>query len=74
LRGRTDLRRTAPAQRRPAGSPPQEAKVNATITLNVAGAAYHFSGQAVCEHLSQGSIYDIRPRAGQCVTTRRLAI
>ena len=25
-----------PAQRRPAGSAPQEAKVNATITLNVA--------------------------------------
>jgi len=48
-----------PAQRRPAGAAPQEAKVNATITLNVAGTAYHFSGQAVCEHLPQGSIYDI---------------
>jgi hypothetical protein len=48
-----------PAQRRPAGSAPQEAKVGATIALNVAGMAYHFSGQAVCEHLSRGSIYDI---------------
>ncbi len=48
-----------PAQRRPAGSAPQEAKVSATIALNVAGMAYQFSGQAVCEHLSRGSIYDI---------------
>ena len=47
------------AQRRPAGSAQQEAKVNATIALNVAGMAYQFSGQAVCEHLSRGSIYDI---------------
>ena len=48
-----------PAQRRPAGSVPQEAKVGATIALKVAGMAYQFSGQAVCEHLSRGSIYDI---------------
>lgn len=48
-----------PAQRRPAGSAQQEAKVNATIALNVGGMAYQFSGQAVCEHLSRGSIYDI---------------
>ena len=47
------------AQRRPAGSAPQEAKVGATIALVVAGTAYQFSGQAVCEHLSRGSIYDI---------------
>ena len=46
-------------QRRPAGSAPQEAKVSATIALTVAGVAYQFSGQAVCEHLSRGSIYDI---------------
>lgn len=49
----------APAQRRPAGSVPQEAKVGATIALTVAGTAYQFNGQAVCEHLSGGSIYDI---------------
>ena len=48
-----------PDQRRPAGSAPQEAKVGATIALDVAGTAYQFSGQAVCEHLSRGSIYDI---------------
>ena len=47
------------AQRRPAGSAPQEGKVGATIALDVAGTAYQFSGQAVCEHLSRGSIYDI---------------
>ena len=47
------------AQRRPAGSAPREAKVSATIALDVAGTAYQFSGQAVCEHLSRGSIYDI---------------
>jgi hypothetical protein len=47
------------AQRRPTGSVPQEAKVGATISLNVAGAPYQFSGPAVCEHLSQGGIYDI---------------
>ena len=47
------------AQRRPAGSAPPEAKVNATIALTVAGAAYNFSGQAFCEQLSRGSIYDI---------------
>jgi hypothetical protein len=47
------------AQRRPAGSAPPEEKVNATITLTVAGTAYNFTGQAVCEHLAQGSIYDI---------------
>lgn len=47
------------AQRRPAGSVPQEVKVGATIALKVAGTAYQFSGQAVCEHLSRGSIYDI---------------
>ena len=47
------------AQRRPAGAAPQEAKVSATISLDVAGAPYQFSGQAVCEHLSQGAIYDI---------------
>ena len=49
----------ASAQRRPAGSPPQEAKVNATVALKIADSAYNFTGQAVCEHLSRGSIYDI---------------
>src|SRR5688572_25841394 len=47
------------AQRRPAGSAPQEASVGATIALDVAGTAYQFSGQAVCQHLLRGSIYDI---------------
>src|SRR6187401_3538843 len=50
---------SVPDQRRPAGAVPQEATVGATIALNVAGAAYQFSGQAVCEHLSSGAIYDI---------------
>jgi len=48
-----------PAQRRPAGSVPQEATVSAAIALKVAGMDYQFSGQAVCEHLSSGGIYDI---------------
>jgi hypothetical protein len=47
------------AQRRSAPSAPEEPKVNATIALTVAGTPYQFSGQALCQHLSQGSIYDI---------------
>ena len=47
------------AQRRPAGTAPQQAKVGAAIALTVAGTAYQFSGEAVCEHLARGSIYDV---------------
>ena len=51
------------AQRRPAGITPQEVKVGAAIALTVAGTPYQYSGQAVCEHLSRGSIYDIAAQA-----------
>ena len=47
------------AQRRPAGITPQEVTVGAAIALTVAGTPYQYSGQAVCEHLSRGSIYDV---------------
>jgi len=45
------------AQRRPAGS--QEQKVGVEIDLKVNGTPYTFSGPASCDHLAQGSIYDI---------------
>jgi len=45
------------AQRRPAGS--QEQKVGVEIDLKVNGTPYTFSGVASCDHLAQGSIYDI---------------
>ena len=50
---------TAPlsAQRRPSASPAEET-VSTTIALSVGGAPYNFSGQATCEHVPQGSIYD----------------
>ena len=46
------------AQRRPAGSAPQEQKVGLAIDLRVNGVPYTFKGQGVCEHLAKGSIYD----------------
>ena len=46
------------AQRRPAGSAPQEQKVGVAIDLRVNDAPYTFKGQAVCQHLAKGSIYD----------------
>jgi hypothetical protein len=45
------------AQRRPSGTPVEET-VATTIALSVGGVAYNFSGQAMCEHVPQGSIYD----------------
>jgi hypothetical protein len=48
---------TASAQRRVAG--PQEKKVGVAIDLRVGGTPYVFKGEAMCEHLAQGSIYDI---------------
>jgi hypothetical protein len=45
------------AQRRPSGTPVEET-VGTTIALSVGGVAYNFSGQAMCEHVPQGSIYD----------------
>lgn len=44
--------------RRQPGSPPQETKVGATIALTVGASAYNFTGQAKCEHLAKGSIYN----------------
>jgi hypothetical protein len=49
----------ASAQRRPAGSAAAETRVGTIIMLNVGGASYNFSGQATCERLAGGSIYDI---------------
>ena len=46
------------AERRPMGASP-EAKSSATIALKVGAAAYDFTGQATCEHLDKGSIYDV---------------
>ena len=45
------------AQRRLPGS--LEKKVGAAIDLKVNGTAYTFKGSALCDHLAQGSIYDI---------------
>jgi hypothetical protein len=47
----------ASAQRRPSGS--QEQKVAVAIDLNVNGTPYTFKGEAICDHLAKGSIYDI---------------
>jgi hypothetical protein len=47
----------ASAQRRPLGS--QEQKVGVAIDLKVNGTPYTFKGQASCDHLAKGSIYDI---------------
>ena len=47
----------ASAQRRPTGS--QEKKVGVAIDLRVSGAAYTFKGEATCDHLAKGSIYDV---------------
>lgn len=47
----------ASAQRRPLGS--QEQKVAVAIDLNVNGTPYTFKGEASCDHLAKGSIYDI---------------
>src|SRR5678815_5123313 len=45
------------AQRQPARS--QEQKVRVEIDLKVNGTPYTFNGDASCDHLAQGSIYDI---------------
>ena len=47
----------ASAQRRLPGS--QEKKVGVAIDLKVNGTPYTFKGDAICDHLAQGSIYDI---------------
>jgi hypothetical protein len=47
----------ASAQRRLPGS--QEKKVGVAVDLKVSGTPYVFKGEAMCEHLAQGSIYDI---------------
>jgi len=47
----------ASAQRRLPGS--QEKKVGVAIDLKVNGMPYTFKGDASCNHLAQGSIYDI---------------
>ena len=47
----------ASAQRRPSGS--QEQRVAVAIDLTVNGTAYTFKGDAICDHLAKGSIYDI---------------
>ena len=45
------------AQRRLPGS--QETKVGVAIDLKVNGTPYTFKGDAICDHLAKGSIYDI---------------
>ena len=47
----------ASAQRRLPGS--QEKKVGVAIDLKVNGTPYMFKGEASCDHLAKGSIYDI---------------
>jgi hypothetical protein len=47
------------AQRRAQGSPLEEKKVAVVIAMKANGAAYNFSGQAVCEHIPVGSIYNV---------------
>jgi hypothetical protein len=44
--------------RRQPGAAPPDAKVGTTIALTVGATAYQFTGQAKCEHLSRGSIYN----------------
>ena len=46
-----------PAQRRPSGT--QEQKVGVAIDLKIGGAPYTFKGEAICDYLAMGSIYDI---------------
>jgi hypothetical protein len=48
---------TPSAQRGGPGS--LEKKVAVAIDLNVSGTPYTFKGSALCDHLAQGSIYDI---------------
>ena len=48
---------SASAQRRPVAS--EDPKVNVAIDLKVNGAPYAFKGEASCDHLAEGSIYDI---------------
>lgn len=47
----------ASAQRRPVGS--EEQKVGVAIDLRVNGTPYTFKGDASCDHLAKGSIYDV---------------
>ena len=47
----------ASAQRRPSASGDQ--KVGVVIDLKVNGTPYTFKGEAICDHLADGSIYDI---------------
>ena len=47
----------ASAQRRPVGS--EEPKVSVAIDLKVNGTPYVFKGEASCDHLAKGSIYEI---------------
>jgi hypothetical protein len=49
---------SATAQRRPTGSTPQEKKVRVAIDMRVDNVPYTFTGEATCEHLAKGSIYD----------------
>lgn len=50
---------TGAEQRRPMNTPAPDAKVRTEIALKIGAAtSYAFSGQAVCQHLSEGSIYD----------------
>lgn len=51
------LSMTASAQRRLPGS--QEKKVGVSIDLKVNNAPYTFKGEAHCDHLAKGSIYDV---------------
>jgi hypothetical protein len=46
------------AQRRPLGTTEKQKTVGVAIAMKVDGASYNFNGQAVCEHLAKGSIYD----------------
>ena len=48
---------TTSAQRRVPGS--QEKKVGVAIDLKVNSVPYTFKGDAICDHLAKGSIYDI---------------
>ncbi len=44
--------------RRQPGSPAPDNKVGTTIALTVGTTAYKFTGQAKCEHMPKGSIYN----------------
>lgn len=54
------------AQRRPSAG--QENKVGVAIDLKVNGTPYIFKGEGSCDHLAQGSIYDV---AGQRWSARQ---